>query len=240
MTRTFLTARWRQLAMLNYVVDPGLLAARVPRGTELDSWHGRTYLSVVGFLFEDTRVLGLPIPFHRNFEEVNLRFYVRRRHPDGWRRAVSFVREIVPRAAIAWTARALYNEPYVAWPMSHRVETATNGAAQVEYRWRGAGGSHGLAVTTDAAPAPLAAGSEAEFIAEHYWGYTAQRDGGTVEYEVRHPPWRAAAAASARLDCDVARVYGACFAAALSGPPSSAFLAEGSAVSVSRGVRVGD
>lgn len=137
MTRTFLTARWRHLAMLNYVVDRELLATRVPRGTELDFWQGRTYLSVVGFLFEDTRVLGLPIPFHRNFEEVNLRFYVRRRSADGWKRAVSFVREIVPRAAIAWTARALYNEPYVAWPMSHRVQTAAHGAASVEYGWRG-------------------------------------------------------------------------------------------------------
>lgn len=238
MSRTFLTARWRQLAMLNYVVDPGLLAARVPRGTELDFWQGRTYLSVVGFLFEDTRVLGLPIPFHRNFEEVNLRFYVRRPSADGWKRAVSFVKEIVPRAAIAWTARALYNEPYVAWPMSHRVEAATDGAARVEYGWRGAGADHRLAVTTEAAPAPLEPGSEAEFIAEHYWGYTAQRDGGTVEYEVRHPPWRAAAATTASLECDVARVYGPEFVAPLSGPPSSAFLAEGSAVSVSRGMRL--
>jgi uncharacterized protein YqjF (DUF2071 family) len=230
MARPFLTATWRHLAMLNWVVDPALVAPLVPRGTELDFFQGRTYLSVVGFLFLDTRVLGVPVPFHRDFEEINLRFYVRR----GEKRAVAFVKEIVPRAAIAWTARWLYNEPYVAWPTSHRLETTAAGhVGRVAYEWRAHGSTHRVALSVDAPPAPLGAGSEAEFIAEHYWGYSAQRDGGTVEYEVRHPPWRAAAATEARLECDVARVYGRQFAATLAGPPTSAFLAEGSAISVS-------
>jgi uncharacterized protein YqjF (DUF2071 family) len=233
--RPFLTATWRHLAMLNWAVDPALVAPLVPRGTELDFWQGRTYLSVVGFLFLDTRVLGVPVPFHRDFEEINLRFYVRR----GEKRAVAFVKEIVPRAAIAWTARALYNEPYVAWPTSHRIETAPAGhASRALYEWRAHGSLHRVALAVDAPPAPLVPGSEAEFIAEHYWGYTAQRDGGTVEYEVRHPPWRAAAATEARLECDVARVYGPQFAAALSGPPTSAFLAEGSPITVSSAARL--
>ena len=96
--------------MLNYAVERSLLGGLVPRGTELDEWQGRVYLSVVGFLFLNTRVLGVPIPFHRHFEEVNLRLYVRRRADAGWRRAVVFIKEIVPRVAIAFTARALYNE----------------------------------------------------------------------------------------------------------------------------------
>ena len=62
--------------MLNYTVDPRLLAPLVPLGTEIDFENGDTFLSVVGFLFLDTRLLGLPIPLHRDFEEVNLRFYV--------------------------------------------------------------------------------------------------------------------------------------------------------------------
>ena len=77
--RPFLTARWRYLAMLNYEVPPEALAPLVPAGTELDSWQGKTFVSVVGFLFLDTRVLGIAIPGHRDFEEVNLRFYVRRK-----------------------------------------------------------------------------------------------------------------------------------------------------------------
>src|SRR6185503_10439864 len=104
------TAHWRFLMMLNYEVDPSVLHPLVPRGTELDTWHGRTYASVVGFLFLDTRVLGLAIPFHRDFEEVNLRFYVRRREAEAWRRGVVFIKEIVPRWAIATVARVAYNE----------------------------------------------------------------------------------------------------------------------------------
>src|SRR5713101_1040010 len=120
--RSFLTAEWRDLAMLNFEVDPTVLRPLVPAGTELDDWRSRTFVSVVGFLFLNTRVLGIPIPFHRDFEEVNLRFYVRRKMSDGWRRAVVFVKELVPRAAIALTARMVYGENYVALPMNHRIE----------------------------------------------------------------------------------------------------------------------
>src|SRR5688500_20378255 len=122
MLKPFLTANWRYLAMLNFAVDPKILQPLIPSETELDFHDGQTFLSVVGFLFLDTRVLGVPIPLHRDFEEVNLRFYVRRRGPEGWRRGVVFVKEIVPRPAIATVARVLYNEPYVALPMRHSVE----------------------------------------------------------------------------------------------------------------------
>ena len=120
--RPFLTAQWRCLAMVNFEIDPAVLRPFVPVGTELDCWQGRAFVSVVGFLFVDTRVWGWPIPYHRDFEEVNLRFYVRRRAEEGWRRAVVFVKEIVPRAAIAMSARWLYGENYVALPMRHQVE----------------------------------------------------------------------------------------------------------------------
>ena len=99
--QSFLTADWRYLAMLNYVVDPRLIGPLVPPGTEIDYEDGQTFLSIVGFLFLDTRLLGLPIPLHRNFEEVNLRFYVRKKSADTWRRGVVFIRELVPRRAIA-------------------------------------------------------------------------------------------------------------------------------------------
>jgi hypothetical protein len=127
----FLTADWRDLAMLNYLVEPSVLAPFVPAGTELDRWNGATFLSIVGFMFLDVRILGIPIPFHRNFEEVNLRFYVRRRGQEGWRRGVVFVKELVPRIAIAWTARALYNENYEAVPMNHRVDRYASNSRNV-------------------------------------------------------------------------------------------------------------
>src|SRR5205807_3559734 len=122
MLKPFLTANWRYLAMLNFVADPKILQPLVPSETELDFHEGRTFLSVVGFPFLATRVVGLPIPLHRDFEEVNLRFYVRRKSGDEWRRGVVFVRELVPRAAIAIVARIFYGEPYSALPMRHSLE----------------------------------------------------------------------------------------------------------------------
>lgn len=248
----FLTAQWRHLAMLNYAVDPAILTPHLPAGVELDAWHGTTYLSVVGFMFLGTRVLGLPIPFHRNFPEVNLRFYVRRPgrpgephvDADGHKRGVVFLKELVPRAAIAWVARVVYGEAYLALPMRHRVALETAAAGRVHgsvaYEWRlprTDGAWHGLRLAVDGVPAPLVPGSEAEFITEHYWGYAAG-SGRTLEYRVEHPPWRVWPATRAALHGDLARLYGPALAAALAGPPRSAFLAEGSEIAVHRGLVV--
>lgn len=221
--------------MLNYEIEPAVLRSFIPAGTELDSWQGRTYISVVGFQFLQTRVWGLPLPFHRNFEEVNLRFYVRRKAADGWRRGVVFVKELVPRGAIAFVARAFYNEPYVALPMSHQIE-ATDGIVRLaRYAWRFNGREQALKLVTRSLAQTIAAGSEAEFITEHYWGYNTQRTGATLEYQVEHPRWRVYEAAEASLDCDVSLLYGRQFVSCLEAKPVSAFLAEGSAVTVYQG-----
>jgi uncharacterized protein YqjF (DUF2071 family) len=239
--KPFLTAEWRYLAMLNYEIDPAVLAPWVPRGTELDSWQGKTFVSMVGFLFENTRVLGLPIPFHQKFEEINLRFYVRRKAEDGWRRGVVFVKEIVPRAAIALVARRIYHENYVALPTGNLICRADDGAKSIEsvkYYWTFRKRAHFIEFITRGGARDFAEGSEEEFIAQHYWGYSSQKNGGTVEYRVDHPRWRIWQAASARLDCDVENLYGRQFVKFLAGKPSSAFLAEGSAITVYQGRRI--
>jgi uncharacterized protein YqjF (DUF2071 family) len=239
MHRRFLTAAWRYLVMLNYEIDPAVLSSLVPKGTELDPFAGRHYVSLVGFRFLDTRVLGLPIPGHRNFDEVNLRFYVRHRAADGWRRGVAFIKEVVPRRAIAALARWLYNENYVACPMQSTVrlpESAVSGRA--EYRWAQPAHWHALSAEFTGAPCRPASGSEAEFITEHYWGYVAQRDGGTVEYRVEHPPWAVWSATGSALSGDIATFYGETYREVLVGSPRSAFVAEGSEVTVYRGVRI--
>jgi uncharacterized protein len=232
--RAFLTAEWRYLVMLNYEVSPAVLTPLVPAGTTLDLWRGRALASVVGFRFLRTRVLGVPVPFHRSFDEVNLRFYVRREAPGGdVRRAVAFVRELVPRRAIALVARLAYNEPYDAVPMRSTVPPSVVAEpGRLEYAWRTAPRWHHIAAETVGGPALAEPDSEAAFVTEHYWGYTRQRDGGTVEYEVTHPRWRLWAVRDAELDADAAEVYGARFAEALAGPPSSAIVAEGSPVVV--------
>ena len=235
--RVFLTAEWRDLAMLNYEIDPKLLQALVPRGTELDSWSGKTFVSLVGFRFLKTAVCGLPIPFHRNFDEVNLRFYVRKEERGELRRGVVFIREVVPRWAIATVARKAYNENYIALPMRHRIENDGSGI-QCEYGWRSSAGWASMNLRTEGPPVMAAENSEEQFITEHYWGYARQRDGSTVEYRVEHPSWRVWQVRKSGFEGDVRELYGAEFASVLRGKPSSAFLAEGSAVTVFRGRRI--
>jgi hypothetical protein len=235
----FLTAEWRYLAMLNYEIDPAVLRPYVPEGTELDAFEGRYFVSMVGFLFLNTRVLRVPIPFHRDFEEVNLRFYVRRKAAGEWRRGVVFVKELVPRRAIAWTARALYGENYEAVPMTHAIQTDSDGSmGGVEYSWRFAGRENRIALSVSGEPRDIAEGSQEEFITEHYWGYARRRRRSTVEYEVEHPRWRVWSATDAKFECDIPALYGASFVEALDGPPTSSFLAEGSKVAVYRGTRL--
>jgi uncharacterized protein YqjF (DUF2071 family) len=230
-------AEWRWLALLNYAVDPKLLAPCVPAGTELDQFEGRTYISLVGFRFLSTRVFGVPIPFHRNFEEVNLRFYVTRREAGVVKRGVVFIQELVPRRAIAAVARLVYHENYRRLPMTHKIEASGDGLS-VRYTWRFAERTNNLDVMAKGSPRSMAAGSEEQFIAEHYWGYCRQPDGGTLEYHVEHPPWRVWDIAHAQFSGDASALYGAEFGAALNKPPDSAFLAEGSAVKVYRGRRL--
>ena len=218
--------------MLNYVVDPRLLAPLVPVETEIDFESGETFLSVVGFLFLNTRLLGFPIPLHRDFEEVNLRFYVRKKTGDTWRRGVVFIRELVPRPAIALVARAFYGENYIALPMKHQIEHLDE-RLKVEYSWRRDRKWESLKMTAAGRPDVIPVGSHAEFITEHYWGYTALRDR-CSEYRVEHPRWKIWNANSFEFDADVTTLYGEQFAEPLNQTPRSAFIAEGSPIIVQK------
>jgi len=230
--RPFLSANWRYLAMLNFAVEPAILAPLVPPGTELDFEEGETFVSIVGLLFLDTRLLGLPIPRHRDFEEVNLRFYVRRKSADTWRRGVVFVRELVPRRAVALVARAFYGERYLALPMKHEIEHVDL-KLNVEYSWRRGRKWESLKMSASGEPQSIRAGSHAEFITEHYWGYTCVR-AGCSEYRVEHPRWKIWNADSFEFSADVVALYGEQFAKTLAAPPRSTFIADGSAISVGR------
>lgn len=234
MNPTFLNAAWRKLILANYAVDPALLAPHLPHGTMLDLYKGTCYLSLVGFMFQDTRVKGWKIPFHVNFEEVNLRFYVLREHEKTQRRGVVFLKEIVPRHALSLVARTVYSEPYVTMPMSH---TWLNRAQEwtVAYRW-GKGLRNCLQVIADDTPMDIISGSEAEFITEHYWGYTRLNDCKTAEYEVTHPRWQVYDTKDYLIDVDFAGVYGAKFGFLKREEPLSVLLAEGSAIQVKKGI----
>jgi hypothetical protein len=237
--KVFLTAEWRHLAMLNYEVDASLLLPSVPSGTELDHWDNKVFVSLVGFRFLKTRLFGvLPVPEHANFEEVNLRFYVRRQAGSEIRRGVVFIREVVPRRAIAWVARSFYNENYVALPMSNEICSVGDGDLRVAYRWQSGQRWNQINLETKGDSKIPDGNSMEQFITEHYWGYAAQPGGGTVEYRVTHPSWKVRQVRQSAFEGDAERVYGKDLAEALRGKPHSAFLAEGSEVTVMRGRRL--
>jgi uncharacterized protein len=234
--KVFLTAEWRHLAMLNYEVDASLLLPYVPAGTELDQWGNQTFVSLVGFRFLKTKLFGLlPVPGHSNFEEVNLRFYVRRQAGSETRRGVVFIREVVPRRAIAWVARTFYNENYVALPMAHEIRAANNSDLKVVYRWRSSASWNDINLETEGNPELPRENSVEQFITEHYWGYAAQPGGGSVEYRVTHPSWKIWQVRHSEFRGDAEELYGGGIAAGLRPTPHSAFLAEGSLVTVMRG-----
>lgn len=231
--RKFLTAEWRDLIMANYEVDPSFLADRVPAGTELDFHDGRCFVSLVGFMFLNTRVLRVSVPFHVNFEEVNLRFYVTRESDAELRRGVVFVKEIVPRRAIALVARTFYGEPYEAWKMDH-----ARSASSVQYSWWRPGSMNRICVDMFEELGVPAAGSHGEFIIEHYWGYTKRGQRRTDEYMVEHPKWELFSAEDPQIEVDFGLTYGSKFEFLNRQKPYSILLAKGSDIAVYKGAQL--
>lgn len=228
---SFLKAEWRRLALANYEIDPQLLLPYLPHKTELDTWNGTHYVSLVGFMFKNTRMLGLKIPFHVNFEEVNLRFYVKYKEENEWRRGVVFVKEIVPRAAITFVANHLYREHYQTMKMQH-AWMETEQSLITKYDWRYQGHWHSFSIDSEKTAVDIAAGSEAEFITEHYWGYTRIKEHLTFEYQVTHPRWQCYPVKDFQVNVDFGKIYGAEFSILNRLSPKSVMLAEGSSITV--------
>ncbi len=228
---SFLTAEWRKLAIANYAVEPAVLKSYLPFGTELDFWAGKCYVSLIGFLFMNTRLLGIRIPFHVNFEEVNLRFYVKRQVGGTWRRGVVFIKEIVPKPAIAVIANTFYNEKYETTPMRHNWAQQAENLA-VEYQWKKNSLWQSIKVVAEKNPLTIAPGSETEFITEHYWGYAKVNHTKTNQYEVTHPKWQEYTLKSYEIAVDFTLNYGPAFSFLNTRQPDSVMLAEGSKITI--------
>ncbi len=236
MKKTFLTAEWRKLAMANYAIDQKILQSYLPAKTEIDLWNGCCYVSLIGFMFLETRILGIKMPFHVNFEEVNLRFYVRYKDHGEWKRGVVFIKEIVPKPALTLVANTLYGEKYETMPMSHEWKTF-NDSLEVTYRWRKKQWNS-FTVITSTLSKEIISGSEEEFITEHYWGYTKISESKTSEYGVEHPRWQVYETKEYTIDVDFATIYGNDFGFLKSEKPISVFLAEGSEIKVKEGCKI--
>lgn len=228
---SFLKAEWNDLAFINYEVQPAVLQEYLPYGTELDLWNGTCYLSLVGFMFENVRLLGMKIPFHTHFEEVNLRFYVKRFENDVWKRGVVFIKEIVPKPALSFVANTFYKEHYVTLPMQF-VKEMTETSYSYSYRWKKNGKWNSFTVQTEKTLLPIQSMSETEFITEHYFGYSKINDQQTVEYEVKHPQWQQYQVKDFKMEVNFSDTYGAAFEFLKHQEPTSVILAKGSEVNV--------
>lgn len=229
-------ARWEDLIMASYEVEPDRLIPYLPAGTELDLYEGRCFVSIVAFWFADTRLLGVKIPGHVSFEEVNLRFYVRYRGPEGWRRGACFISEIVPKAAIPLVANTLYREKYRRLPMRHIRFSQQE--KQVRYEWKLGQAWYHAEVMAQPTTVPMDPTSLEAFIAEHYWGYTRFDAQHTAEYQVEHPTWDLHPILKYSLHYDTTKLYGSAFADLQTRTPDNLFLANGSDVKVHWGKKL--
>lgn len=234
---TFLKAEWRKLILANYVIDKALLKDYIPNKTELDLLQGKCYVSLVGFMFLNTKILGVKIPFHSDFEEVNLRFYVKFKYNNEWKRGVVFIKEIVPKRAITFFANILYNENYQTLPMQHNWEME-NDAQLINYKWKYRNKWHYLSLNSKTDLLDFQPGSEEEFITEHYWGYTKVSETRTLEYEVSHPKWKVYPVTSFDIAVDFGSIYGKHFHELTNSTPDSVMLAEGSSITVEHNKRL--
>jgi uncharacterized protein len=234
MSKTFLKAEWRKLVMANYAIDQAILIPHLPYGTELDLWKNTCYVSLVGFMFLNTKMLGMKIPFHINFEEVNLRFYVRHFDGKNWKRGVVFIKEIVPKPMLSFVANTLYHENYSTMPMQHSWKEDAQ-YLNVQYQWKKNNYWNSLSLRAHNKVEDISSGSEEEFITEHYWGYTKINDKKTSEYEVAHPTWKVYPTIDFNIETNFGEVYGNEFDFLKNENPTSVFLAEGSEIKVKSG-----
>lgn len=237
MNSIFLTAEWRKLAIANYSIDPAILIPYLPYKTELDIWNGKCFVSLVGFRFLNTKLKGIPVPFHRHFEEINLRFYVRYKDPAGWRRGVTFIKEIVPKRALSFVANTIYNEKYMTLPTRHSWQSGKD-LLSVSYLWQYKKSWNSFLVTTLSAQNEIIPDSEEEFITEHYWGYTKVKDQLTSQYQVAHPRWDVYEVKDFKIDVEFGDLYGKDFSFLKTQIPDSVMLAEGSKISVHSGTKI--
>ncbi|MGD1840707.1 MAG: YqjF family protein [Thermonemataceae bacterium] len=228
---SFLRAEWRKLAIANYIIDSNVLKPYTPAGTELDLWNGNCYVSLIGFMFLNTKLLGVKIPFHTNFEEVNLRFYVKRYEEGQWKRGVVFIKEIVPKPALTFVANTIYNENYETLPMKHSWDTKDD-QRTIQYKWKKHRKWYSIKIEASLEKYKIQPNSETEFITEHYWGYAEVNDHTTNEYEVTHPRWEVYKVNNYEIEADFGALYGKEFELLNTVDPTSVMLAEGSEITV--------
>jgi uncharacterized protein YqjF (DUF2071 family) len=230
MGNTFLRANWENLIMANYEIDPSVLEQYLPKGVELDFYNKKTFVSLVGFMFKKTRLFGIPIPFFGSFEEINLRFYVRKIEDRKIKKGVVFINETVPFKIVALLANKLYKEHYISIPTKNSIVISEH--KHLKYEWKINKKWNAIAVKADTNQYEITKDTIEEFIFERYFGFTKLSDTSTQEYKIHHPKWMTHKIINSHIDCDFGSMYGDAFSGLNNQKPDSIILAEGSQVSV--------
>lgn len=217
--------------MANYAIDPEILQPYLPKGTELDFFEGKTYVSLVGFMFKNTKIFGIPAIGLGTFEEVNLRFYVTRKEGNIKKRGVVFINETIPNKIVAWVANWLYKEHYIAIPTKHKWEISSENK-QISYSWKMNNNWNTISVNASKSKHSMKKKSMEEFIFEHYFGYTKVSETETIEYKINHPSWQVNLIITSEINCNFEEMYGNDFGFLSTKKPDSIMLAEGSDISV--------
>jgi uncharacterized protein YqjF (DUF2071 family) len=231
MTKTFLSAHWENLIMANYEINADVLIPYLPQGVELDFYNNKTYVSLVGFMFKQTSLFNIPIPFLGTFEEINLRFYVVRKEGNTIKRGVVFINETVPYKPVAWLANKLYKEHYTAVPTKNSISISDD-IKTIKYEWKIKNSWNHLAVNASASKTNMQANSMEEFIFEHYYGYTKLNQQQSQEYRINHARWFTNEVKNFSVDCDFSSMYGNNFSFLKHLQPNSVIIAEGSPVTI--------
>lgn len=227
----FLKATWEEIIMANYEIDPEILVSFLPKGVELDFFEGKCYISLVGFMFKNTKLFNVPIPFFGNFEEINLRFYVKRREGNTYKRGVVFINETIPYPIVAWVANKLYNEHYAVVPTQHKIFRDKE-VKTVQFEWLKNNKWNSIWVKSEIVSTKMEANSLENFIYEHYFGYTKTAKNETEEYKLQHPSWKISMVLDYKIDCDFEVMYGKPFSVLNQTTPVAVFIADGSAVGI--------
>lgn len=227
----FLKANWENIIMANYIVPQDMLLPFLPKGIELDLYENKAYISLVGFMFKNIKLFSIPIPFFGTFEEINLRFYVKRLEGNTVKRGVVFINETVPYKIVAYIANKLYHESYTTVKTTHKWEQSPY-SKKIEYQWPVKKNWNRIYVESETISKPMAKGSLEEFIYEHYYGYTAVNEIETVEYKIQHPSWKINHVLHSDIQCDFKSMYGNAFEILNQIQPDSVFIAEGSAIEI--------
>jgi uncharacterized protein len=232
MRNNFLVANWENLVVATFETEKKLLQPYVPPGTELNDWNGRICMSLVGFMFTNTSLRGIPCPFFRSFEELNLRFYVRRKENNKWKKGVVFIKEIVPARLIGWAGKLLYRENFISLPMHHVFYTGNN-SQHVEYYWKVNKQTNYLKICSSLLPVISGINTLDSFICDHYTAFNKKGADQTISFAIQHNPWKVYPALTYDLRIDAQSLYGDAFAEAFNHKPLGVFLMDGSRTTVS-------